>query len=133
MATQYKKIQNKIHPKEQESVKEDLKPKASRDALLLVLIAVTALVLVLGWNTMDDIGHAMYAALVVGMGTVYINRRMTLSENVHKILNRHQLHAAGGFHRPFGLQHVCTVHQVNSCNKKAGDAGLFASSAFFIA
>ncbi len=86
MATQYKKIQNKIHPKEQESVKEDLKPKASRDALLLVLIAVTALVLVLGWNTMDDIGHAMYAALVVGMGTVYINRRMTLSENVHKIL-----------------------------------------------
>ena len=37
MATQYKKIQNKIHPKEDEKPKADLKPKASRDALLLAV------------------------------------------------------------------------------------------------
>ena len=42
MATQYKKIQNKLHPKEAEQGKTALKPKASRDALLLVLIAFGA-------------------------------------------------------------------------------------------
>ena len=54
MATQYKKIQNKLHPKEAEQGKTDLKPKASRDALLLVLIALTLVILAIGWNTMDD-------------------------------------------------------------------------------
>ena len=44
MATQYKKIQNKLHPKEAEQGKTDLKPKASRDALLLVLIALTLVI-----------------------------------------------------------------------------------------
>ena len=85
MATQYKKIQNKLHPKEDEQKKTDLKPKASRDALLLVLIAMTIVILAVGWSTMDDIGHAMYGFMTVGMIIVYINRRLTnLSENVRK-------------------------------------------------
>ena len=69
MATQYKKIQNKLHPKEAEQSKTDLKPKA------------------IGWNTMDDIGHAMYGFMVAGMVIVYLNRRLTnLSENIRKCL-----------------------------------------------
>ena len=87
MATQYKKIQNKLHPKEAEQGKTDLKPKASRDALLLVLIALTLVILAIGWNTMDDIGHAMYGFMVAGMVIVYLNRRLTnLSENIRKCL-----------------------------------------------
>ena len=85
MATQYKKIQNKLHPKEQPAEKQDLKPKASRDALLLVLIAMTVVILIIGWSTMDDIGHAMYGFMLVGMVIVYLNRRLTsISENVRK-------------------------------------------------
>ena len=87
MATQYKKIQNKLHPKEAEQSKTDLKPKASRDALLLVLIALTLVILAIGWNTMDDIGRAMYGFMVAGMVIVYLNRRLTnLSENIRKCL-----------------------------------------------
>ena len=87
MATQYKKIQNKLHPKEQPTEKQDLKPKASRDALLLVLIAMTVVILVIGWSTMDNLGHAMYASMLVGMVIVYLNRRLTnISENVRKVL-----------------------------------------------
>lgn len=86
MATQYKKIQNKIHPKEDEKPKADLKPKASRDALLLVLIAVTLVILVLAWSNMDGIGRGMYGAMFVGMVIVYINRRMEFSDNVRKAL-----------------------------------------------
>ena len=63
MATQYKKIQNKIHPKDEKKENVDLKPKASRDALLLVLIAVTLIILVLAWSNMDGIGRGMYGAL----------------------------------------------------------------------
>lgn len=86
MSTQYKKIQNKIHPKEDGKEKTDLKPKATRDALLLVLIAVTLVILILGWNTMDSIGHAMYTVLFIGMGVVYLNRRLKLSDQMHQIL-----------------------------------------------
>ncbi|MGM9540347.1 hypothetical protein [Anaerovibrio sp.] len=86
MATQYKKIQNKIHPKEDVKGKPDLKPKASRDALLLVLIAVTLVILVLAWNNMDGIGRGMYGALFVGMVIVYVNRRMEFSDTVRKVL-----------------------------------------------
>lgn len=86
MATQYKKIQNKIHPKKADEQKVDLKPKASRDALLLVLIAVTLFILVMAWGNMDGIGRTMYSALFVGMVIVYVNRRMEFSDNVRKVL-----------------------------------------------
>ena len=86
MATQYKKIQNKIHPKDEKKENVDLKPKASRDALLLVLIAVTLIILVLAWSNMDGIGRGMYGALFVGMVIVYINRRMEFSDQVRKVL-----------------------------------------------
>lgn len=86
MATQYKKIQNKIHPKETPKEGMDLKPKASRDALLLVLIAVTLLILIMAWSNMDGVGRCMYSALFVGMVIVYINRRMTFSDKVRKVL-----------------------------------------------
>lgn len=86
MATQYKKIQNKLHPKEDEKAKADLKPKASRDALLLVLIVVTFIILLLGWSTMDEIGQMMYGVLLAGMAIVYLNRRLELSQQMHSIL-----------------------------------------------
>ena len=86
MATQYKKIQNKLHPKDDEQAKADLKPKATRDALLLVLIAVTLFILVVGWSTLDDIGHAMYTVLMIGMVVVYLNRRLNLSKQMHTAL-----------------------------------------------
>lgn len=86
MSTQYKKIQNKVHPKEDAPAKTDLKPKASRDALLLVLIVVTLVILCLAWGNMDGLGRGMYGCLLVGMVVVYLNRRMNLTDNAHKML-----------------------------------------------
>ena len=89
MATQYKKIQNKIGPKEDTTAgKADLKPKASRDMLLLVLIVLTAIIMALAWQNpeFDATGRGMYGCLLAGMIVVYINRRGGFSDTVKKSL-----------------------------------------------
>lgn len=89
MSTQYKKIQNKIAPKEEATAdKKDLKPKASRDMLLLVLIVLTAIIMALAWQNpeFDNTGRGMYGCLLAGMIVVYVNRRGGFSDKVKKIL-----------------------------------------------
>ena len=86
MSTQTKKIQKKIAPKDPVAKESNLKPKASRDILLLILIGMTLLILVAAWPNLDTIGRGMYASLFAGMVVVYINRHANFSEKVKKIL-----------------------------------------------
>ena len=107
MATQYKKIQNKIHPKEDDKPKADLKPKASRDALLLVLIAVTLVILVLAWSNMDGIGRGMYGGDCLHQQAHGVQRQG--AQGPH----RHQLRPDAGIHLPAGTEHVQSVLRLN--------------------
>ena len=60
MSTQYKKIQKNLSPAaDAANSKSNMKPKASRDLLLLIMIALTMFVMALGWQTLDQIGVAM--------------------------------------------------------------------------
>lgn len=86
MSTQYKKIQKKTAPKTDAVTKSNLKPKASRDLLLIILIVFTLLILALAWSNMDYLGRGMYACLSVGMIVVYVNRHANFSDTVHRIL-----------------------------------------------
>lgn len=86
MSTQYKKIQKKTAPKNNAVAKSNLKPKASRDLLLIILIVFTLLILGLAWSNMDNLGRGMYACLSVGMIVVYVNRHANFSDKVHRIL-----------------------------------------------
>lgn len=89
MATQTRKIKNKIAPRAQEKAKQEaakLKPKASRDIMLIAMIALTAIILILAWPNMDQVGRGMYGCLLGGMVVVYVNRHMDFTERVKKIL-----------------------------------------------
>lgn len=86
MSTQYKKIQKKNLSKNSPSSKTNLKPKASRDLLLIILIVFTALIMVLAWTNLDNLGKSMYACLFLGMVVVYVNRHANFSDQTHKIL-----------------------------------------------
>ena len=87
MSTQTKRIQNKISPKEKvEKVKSDLKPKQSRDLLLLLLMGMTIFIMILGHENIDTMGFSMYGTMLVSMMLMYINRHMDMSEAAHKAL-----------------------------------------------
>ncbi len=87
MSTQTKRIQNKISPKEKvEKVKSDLKPKQSRDLLLLLLMGMTIFIMILGHENIDTMGFSMYGTMLVSMMLMYINRHVDMSEAAHKAL-----------------------------------------------
>ncbi|ORU00917.1 hypothetical protein D081_0365 [Anaerovibrio sp. JC8] len=87
MSTQYKKIQKKNAPAaDAGQAKSNMKPKASRDLLLLIMMAFSVLIMALGWEALDSIGVAMYTCLIIGMGVVYVNRHGNFTDKVHRIL-----------------------------------------------
>lgn len=87
MSTQYKKIQKKNAAAVGiDKEKSNMKPKASRDMLLLIMIALTVFIMALGWQTLDQLGVAMYTCLTIGMVLTYINRHGSFTDQVHRIL-----------------------------------------------
>lgn len=84
MSTQYKHLQNKLHP--EKKAKKNMKPKAPRDLMLIILICLTIIIMILAWHNLDTLGISMYASLVVSMLLVYTNRHGDFSEKEHKYL-----------------------------------------------
>lgn len=86
MAKQTRKIKRKITPEE---IKEEnsLKPKEGKDRMLLILIAVTALIMALGYETMDGLGMGMYSSMMGAMICLYLSRHGSFDEKVLKILH----------------------------------------------
>lgn len=86
MATQTSKIKKKIAPPPEEKKENPLKPKESRDLLLIVLMVVTVVIMILGVDTMDEIGYGMYSSMLGVMITTYINRHVDMSDKAHTSL-----------------------------------------------
>lgn len=87
MARQTRKIKKKLAPvPEEKNESSSLKPKEGRDRLLLVLMAVTALIMVLGYDTMDSIGMGLYSAMMGAMICLYFSRHGNLGEKVQSNL-----------------------------------------------
>ena len=79
MAKQYKKLQNKIHPKAKEEPVR--KEKIGKDYFLLVMIGLTLVILTLGWSHLDDLNRAMYVLLTVSLSLTYARRHANLTDN----------------------------------------------------
>lgn len=87
MARQTRKIKKKLAPAvEEKNESNSLKPKEGRDRLLLVLMAVTALIMILGYNSMDSIGMGLYSTMMGAMICLYFSRHGNLGEQLQKNL-----------------------------------------------
>jgi len=86
MAKQYKKLQNKIHPKAKpETVRKE---KVGKDYFLLVMIGFTIIILGLGWGHLDSLNKAMYVLLTLSLSLTYARRHARLTDNQRIYVDR---------------------------------------------
>ena len=78
MAKQYKKLQQKIYPKEENEKKTQRKP--GKDYLLLGVLIFTIVVTIGGRGSLDNWNRVMYVLLDFSLGLTYLSRHAKLSE-----------------------------------------------------
>ena len=79
MARQYKKILKKIQPKDKSKPKE--KPeKIGKDYVLIIVLAITIVFMMLGWQYFTNLNRGLYVALAASLLTTYIRRHANLNE-----------------------------------------------------
>ena len=79
MARQYKKILKKIKPKEKKS---DVKKKNEKhwfDYLLPAFLALTVVVMILGWESFTNINRALYVFLTLTLGIHFARKNYNLN------------------------------------------------------
>ena len=79
MARQYKKILKKIHPKPKRTPDKP-QEKVGRDYLLVVIMAITILFMVVGWEKFTLVNRVLYVALTVALSTTYARRHYDFTE-----------------------------------------------------
>ncbi|MCR5833775.1 MAG: hypothetical protein K6G55_03905 [Selenomonadaceae bacterium] len=85
MARQTKKIAKKIQPKKVEPEDKNKKPaRTGRDYLLIVVLSLTLVFLIFGWENFTMANRGLYLALLGSLTATYIRRNYTLSE-VHDL------------------------------------------------
>ena len=78
MSKQYKKLQQKLHPKEKKAAPKE-KP-VGKDYILLAVIGFIAVMTIFGWEYMNNISRAMYVLLGISMSCNYAQRHAKISE-----------------------------------------------------
>ncbi len=78
MSKQYKKLQQKLHPKEKKTAPKE-KP-VGKDYVLIAVIGFIIVMTVFGWDYMNNISRAMYVLLGISMSCNYAQRHAKLSE-----------------------------------------------------
>lgn len=80
MARQYKKILKKIKPKKKdESPKK--KEKSWSDYLLIAFLALTAVVMFIGWESFTLTHRGLYVFLTLTLGIQFVRRNYNLDQN----------------------------------------------------
>ena len=84
MARQYKKILKKIKPKEKKSDAPKKTEKGWSDYLLPAFLALTAVVMILGWESFTNLNRALYVFLTVTLGINFArkNYKMTATQDL---------------------------------------------------
>lgn len=97
MARQSKKIAKKIQPKKKVEVenKKPEKTKVGRDYLLVIVLALTIVFLLVGWQNFTMTNRALYIALLVSLSTTYAKRHYNFTENQEVWLDRAGLISMG--------------------------------------
>ena len=94
MSKQYKKMQKKLYP-QQDDPKAKEKAKIGKDYLLLTIICFTFVVTVVGWPHFDNMNRAMYLLLTISLLLTYLCRHARVSEKVRTYLNSASLGSMG--------------------------------------
>jgi TRAP-type C4-dicarboxylate transport system permease small subunit len=93
MAKQYKKLQNKLHPKAVKN--EEPKYKPGKDYLLLIMIGITFILTLVGWEQFDNTNRAMYFLLTLSLTLTYLYRHGNFPEKVKAYVNAASLGSIG--------------------------------------
>lgn len=86
MAKQYKKLQQKLHPKAK-NPKPKEKP-VGKDYVLLAVIFFILAVTIFGWEYLDNLNRAMYILLGISMISNYVRRHAKLTETQGLLVER---------------------------------------------
>lgn len=92
MSKQYKKLQNKLHPK---AVKQEPKYKEGKDYLLLIMIAITFVLTFVCWEHFDNTNRAMYFLLTLSLTLTYLYRHGNFSEKIKAYVNAASMGSIG--------------------------------------
>lgn len=93
MAKQYKKLQQKIHPKAKKEVKDE-KP-VGKDYLLMGIFAFTLIVTIVAWDNLEPLNRAMYILLTLSLGLTYAVRHAQIKDDYKKYLSAASTGAIG--------------------------------------
>ncbi|MBQ9441683.1 MAG: hypothetical protein IJU55_01540 [Selenomonadaceae bacterium] len=88
MARQYKKILKKVQVKEKKSEPPKKKEKSWFDYLLPAFLALTAVVLFLGWESFTNLNRALYIFLTLTLGITYVRKNYNLDATQDKWAER---------------------------------------------
>ena len=88
MARQYKKILKKIKPKEKKVDTPQKKEKSWSDYLLPAFLALTGVVLILGWNSFTNLNRALYIFLTLTLGITFVRKNYNLDATQDKWAER---------------------------------------------
>ena len=82
MARQTKKIAKRIQPKKKTTTEtENKKPeKVGKDYLLIIVLALTIVFLLVGWEHFTAVNRGLYLALLVSLSSTYARRHYTFTE-----------------------------------------------------
>lgn len=83
MAKQIRKLKQKMSPHKKEPEK-----KVGKDYFLLVVLALTSIVLLIGWPQLDSMNRILYILLIFSLSLTYLNRHGKFSDRVHLIIER---------------------------------------------
>ena len=86
MATQYKKLKNKLTPKKD-------KPRlpernVGKDYLLVSMIFFTVLIMIVAWSRFDNMNRALYIFLAISLSITYANRHARMTDTVRGVVEK---------------------------------------------
>ena len=78
MSTLSRKLYKKLNPK----TKKPEKPpeKIGKDYLLIIILSLTIIFMVFGWQSFDNTNRALYVALIVALSSTYARRHFAKNE-----------------------------------------------------
>ena len=86
MSKQYKKLQQKLHPKVKKNAAQE-KP-VGKDYLLLIVIGFILVLTIGAWEYMNNLSRSMYILLGISMTCNYLQRHAKVSEQTIVIISR---------------------------------------------
>ena len=87
MARQIKKIRKKLKPKEKD-IQPAKKEKSWSDYLLPAFLALTAVVMIIGWNEFTNLHRGLYLFMTITLGINFARRNYELTAEQDKWAER---------------------------------------------